>query len=89
MLKNIKKFTMGGDAVALADLVWAMGATGKFVWPIPDKGLARRLHRVTAPTLLVWGDRDYTVSLSSAARLAKPSAVGAEMLTIKGGVNCR
>ncbi len=34
-------------AVALADLVWAMGATGKFVWPIPDKGLVRRLHRVT------------------------------------------
>src|SRR5207248_3054768 len=30
----------------------------KFVWPIPDKGLHRRLHRVAAPTLLVWGDDD-------------------------------
>jgi len=49
-------------AVALADLVWAMGATGKFVWPIPDKGLARRLHRVTAPTLVVWGEEDRLVS---------------------------
>jgi pimeloyl-ACP methyl ester carboxylesterase len=49
-------------AVALADLVWAMGATGKFVWPIPDKGLARRLHRVTAPTLIVWGEEDRLVS---------------------------
>jgi pimeloyl-ACP methyl ester carboxylesterase len=49
-------------AVALADLVWAMGATGKFVWPIPDKGLARRLHRVTARTLIVWGEEDRLVS---------------------------
>jgi len=49
-------------AVAMADLVWAMGATGKFVWPIPDKGLARRLHRVTAPTLVVWGAEDQLVS---------------------------
>jgi pimeloyl-ACP methyl ester carboxylesterase len=49
-------------AVALADLVWAMGATGKFVWPIPDKGLARRLHRVSAPTLIVWGEEDRLVS---------------------------
>jgi pimeloyl-ACP methyl ester carboxylesterase len=30
----------------------------KFVWPIPDKGLRRRLHRIAAPTLLVWGDAD-------------------------------
>ena len=36
-------------------LVWAMGATGKFIWPIPDKGLKKRIHRVGAPTLLVWG----------------------------------
>jgi pimeloyl-ACP methyl ester carboxylesterase len=49
-------------AVAMADAVWAMGATGKFVWPIPDKGLARRLHRVTAPTLVVWGEHDRLVS---------------------------
>jgi pimeloyl-ACP methyl ester carboxylesterase len=49
-------------AVAMADLTWALGATGKFVWPIPDKGLARRLHRVTAPTLLIWGQEDKLVS---------------------------
>jgi pimeloyl-ACP methyl ester carboxylesterase len=49
-------------AIAMADLVWAMGATGKFVWPIPDKGLSRRLHRVTAPTLIVWGEADRLVS---------------------------
>jgi pimeloyl-ACP methyl ester carboxylesterase len=45
-------------ATVTADLVWALGATGKFVWPIPDKGLKKRLHRVTAPTLIVWGEDD-------------------------------
>src|SRR6516165_1137146 len=36
-------------------LMWAMGATSKFIWPIPDKGLKKRIHRVSAPTLIVWG----------------------------------
>ena len=43
---------------AQAGLVWALGSTGKFVWPIPDKGLADRLHRVEVPTLIVWGRED-------------------------------
>ncbi len=30
-------------------------ATGKFIWPIPDKGLKKRLHRIKAPTLLAVG----------------------------------
>ena len=33
-------------------------AMAKFVWPIPDKGLTKRLHRVAAPTLLLWGEAD-------------------------------
>ncbi len=33
-------------------------ATGKFIWPIPDKGLKKRLYRITAPTLILWGDSD-------------------------------
>jgi pimeloyl-ACP methyl ester carboxylesterase len=49
-------------AVATADLVWALGATGKFVWPIPDKGLKKRLHRVKAPTMIVWGEDDALIS---------------------------
>ena len=42
-------------------LAWAMGATGKFIWPIPDKGLKKRIHRVKAPTLLLWGKEDRLV----------------------------
>jgi len=33
-------------------------ATGKFIWPIPDKGLKKRLHRIKAPTLILWGGSD-------------------------------
>jgi pimeloyl-ACP methyl ester carboxylesterase len=45
-------------AAARVKLMWAMGTTGKFIWPIPDKGLKKRIHRVAAPTLLVWGKDD-------------------------------
>ena len=30
----------------------------QFTWPLPDKGLSKRLYRLTAPTLLVWGAQD-------------------------------
>jgi pimeloyl-ACP methyl ester carboxylesterase len=33
-------------------------ATGKFIWPIPDKGLKKRLHRIKCPTLILWGEQD-------------------------------
>jgi len=49
------------DAAARVRLAWAMGATGKFIWPIPDKGLKKRIHRVKAPTLLLWGKEDRLV----------------------------
>ncbi|MGH7419246.1 MAG: alpha/beta hydrolase, partial [Candidatus Rokuibacteriota bacterium] len=44
-----------GGTAARIRLAWAMGTTGKFIWPIPDKGLKKRIHRVKAPALLVWG----------------------------------
>jgi len=49
-------------ATAIADSVWALGTTGKFVWPIPDRGLRKRIHRVTAQTLIIWGEHDRLVS---------------------------
>ncbi len=30
----------------------------KFMWPIPDKGLKHRIHRVSTPTLVLWGASD-------------------------------
>jgi pimeloyl-ACP methyl ester carboxylesterase len=52
----------GAMADAIATLTWAMGCTAKFVWPVPDRGLARRLHRITAATLVIWGKDDALVS---------------------------
>lgn len=34
------------------------GMAGKLLFPIPDRGLAQRLHRIRAKTLLVWGRQD-------------------------------
>jgi len=57
-------------ALARTRLTWAMGATGKFIWPIPDKGLKKRIHRITAPTLLVWGAADRLVPRAYAQEFA-------------------
>ena len=46
------------QAKAMLARTQSMAATGKFVWPIWDKGLKKRIHRITAPTLLVWGEKD-------------------------------
>jgi len=64
------------SAQARTRLIWAMGSTGKFIWPIPDKGLKKRIHRVTMPALLVWGREDRLVPLAYAdlfaSRLVAP-----------------
>jgi pimeloyl-ACP methyl ester carboxylesterase len=35
-----------------------LGTAGKILFPLPERQLAKRLYRVTAPTLLVWGESD-------------------------------
>lgn len=35
-----------------------LGAASKFMWPLPDRGLARRLKYVRAPTLVIHGAQD-------------------------------
>ena len=44
----------------------ALATAGKFLWPIPDRGLRRRIHRIQSPTLIVWGESDRLVSPSYA-----------------------
>ena len=69
-------FTIPDDpeegALARTRLTWAMGSTGKFIWPIPDKGLGKRIHRIAAtPTLLVWGQDDRLVPRVYAEEFAR------------------
>jgi pimeloyl-ACP methyl ester carboxylesterase len=53
----------------------------KFLFPIPDRGLERRLHRITAPTLVVWGADDRFIA-PSYARLFLDRIPGAVLETI-------
>jgi pimeloyl-ACP methyl ester carboxylesterase len=50
--------------------VRSLEAAARLLWPFGDRGLAKRLHRITAPTLLVWGGEDRIVPASYAKRFA-------------------
>jgi pimeloyl-ACP methyl ester carboxylesterase len=67
--------------LARVGLQWAMGVTGKFLWPIPDKGLKKRIHRIRVPTLLVWGKEDRIVPPVYAEEFARRIA-GARVATV-------
>ncbi|PRF75143.1 alpha/beta hydrolase [Burkholderia multivorans] len=45
----------------IAHAVWSLGCSAKFIWPFPDQGLAKRLHRIAVPTLVIWGKQDTLV----------------------------
>ena len=55
-----------GVMEAMYQRLQSLSAAGKFLWPIPDKGLKRRIHRIKAPTLIVWGESDKLVPPSYA-----------------------
>lgn len=39
-------------------IVQGLTTVAKYIWPIPDKGLRRRLHRVSADTFVIFGEKD-------------------------------
>ena len=45
-------------AAVMYDSIQSLSAAAKFQWPIPDKGLKKRIHRISAPTLILWGAHD-------------------------------
>lgn len=57
--------TMPTDPEAQLEIVLErtknLSAAGKFLWPIPDKGLKKRIHRIVVPTLILWGAADRLV----------------------------
>lgn len=55
---------------AIAQGAWNVGCTTKFAWPIADHGLARRLHRIAVPTLVLWGRDDALVPVIYAEEFA-------------------
>ena len=45
----------------IIERVRSLATVGKFLWPIPDKGLKKRMGRIKAPTLVVVGEQDKVV----------------------------
>jgi pimeloyl-ACP methyl ester carboxylesterase len=54
----------------LAQFIWAQACTGKFVWPLPERGLKNRAHRIASPTLIVWGKQDRIIDAAYAQEFA-------------------
>ena len=58
-----------------------LGTAGKILFPIPDRRLAKRLYRLRAESLLVWGESDRLMPLVYADRW-RELVPGAELVTI-------
>lgn len=47
----------GRTAMAI-DRIKDLTAAGKFLTPLPDRGLKKHLYRIKSPTLILWGEKD-------------------------------
>lgn len=56
---------------ALVDRFGALASTSHFIHPIPERGLKRRLRRIKADTLILWGAEDALVPPVYAGEFAK------------------
>ncbi|MEZ5411950.1 MAG: alpha/beta hydrolase [Acidimicrobiales bacterium] len=61
--------------------VWNFGCCAKFMWPIPDRGLEKRLHRVSAPTLVLWGENDRLIPVAYAQEFGRRIA-GSQVVVV-------
>jgi pimeloyl-ACP methyl ester carboxylesterase len=70
-----KFFDLPSEAPARVDaqvgFIWSQACTGKFVWPIPDKGLKKHIHRIATPTLIIWGAADGVIAPAYAQEFAR------------------
>lgn len=60
-----------------------LSTAGRLMWPIPDRGLGKRISRIKAPTLIVWGKDDGLVPVFYAEEFQK-QIVGARLTVISG-----
>jgi pimeloyl-ACP methyl ester carboxylesterase len=58
-----------------------LGMAGKILFPIPERGLARRLYRITARTTLIWGESDRMIVPAYGAAFQRRIA-GADLVMI-------
>lgn len=55
----------------VAHSLWSLGCVAKFIWPFPDQGLAKRIHRIKVPALIIWGKEDKLIPVAYAAEFQK------------------
>ena len=63
--------------------VRSLSTVGKFLWPLPDKGLKRRMGRIKSPTLILVAENDQIVPASHADEFTSRIA-GSTQKTIAG-----
>ena len=75
----------GGDAVEWqVTLMRASEAAARLLWPTGDCGLRKRLHRISAPTLLLFGSEDRILPASYAKRFADGIRGDTQIRSIEG-----
>ena len=62
----------------------SLESAARLLWPMGDRGLAKRLHRIRCETLLVWGSDDAIVPASYAKRFAEGIAGPTTIHSIDG-----
>jgi len=40
----------------------SMATAARYLWPIPNRGLSKRTHRISSSTLIIWGESDQIAS---------------------------
>jgi pimeloyl-ACP methyl ester carboxylesterase len=73
-LEALKEFYIGSQR--------RLSMAGKILFPIPNRRLSKRLYRLTAPTLLVWGAADRLIIPAYAERW-KAMIPGARLVTVE------
>jgi pimeloyl-ACP methyl ester carboxylesterase len=71
------------DPEALFRASLTMASILQFTWPLPDKGLRRRLYRVKAPTLVIWGAEDHYVD-PAYGEAFRALIAGAQLRVVEG-----
>jgi pimeloyl-ACP methyl ester carboxylesterase len=75
----------GTDAIEWqVSQVRAAEAAARLLWPLGDTGLAKRLHRISCPTLVLWGSRDAIVPASYAKRFADGIRGKTQVASVEG-----
>jgi len=80
------EFTAPPDGVDPAEwaivMIRASEAAARILWPLGDTRLARRLHRIRADTLILWGDEDKVLAPSYAEHFGRGVAGHAAVAVI-------